>query len=816
LKPVNEIAVVVPCYNLGRTIDEAIDSVLGQTRPAAEVMIVDDGSTDILTKHALARINHPRIHVTTIEHSGVAAARNYGVGLSRAPYIVLLDADDVLALDYLEKTAARLDMDEGLSFVSCSVQAFEGANYIWKPPPCTALEALTHGTVHISSMFRRDLWNMVGGFDLDLPAYEDLDFWLRAICLGLRGEILEEPLLFYRARKDSRYHRGIQPEIYQAVMKAIIEKHKDVLHSQGTKALYAKESFLQQVHEYQRLLIQQRDMLKNDATALQREIETLQITLAQKENGNFKKAQLASREPQLATCWEQSVPGRYFDKFLMDRRWLVRGQIAIICDSPTALAGIESIRWDARIGSKREERFTFSDMDRLMMKSYDCIMLLAFVFPDNFKGMLEQTLKALNPGGSLLLAIPGLSYPRIMDTSDEQPFAEQNLCEMLGGVLPLDQFELIALGNLTTLTAALHNRSATSLNDSDFNSNDSRYPVLMAASAVKPEGGKHPRIHWPKRAWPTPTPKGAVILAYHRIASLKPDTHQLCMPADCFYEQMRYLKERCTVLTLEEVFWAIRDGGLPPRAVSITIDDGYLDAMTTAAEILKEYRIPGTFFVNTDRLDEKHEMWHDVIERILVSQTTLPPMLELTFSGRFYRLEVKTADQRLLALYELHGQFMSMPAADREKALAQLSHWAGVRFDPRDSHRVLLAEEVRALSQMAGCAIGSHSAHHLSLADQPVEVQRAELHQAKETLEALIDKPVISFSYPFGAYSQGLAEEVRMTPHLFGVTVQPELVTSTTDPMLLPRYEIKAWSGLEFSVFIERTFQSLARTDETN
>ena len=150
-----EIAVVIPCYDLGDTVEAAVDSVLAQTRAAAEIVVVDDGSTDVWTRQVLTRLERPRTRVVRIPHGGVAVARNHGVGLTRAPYLVLLDADDVLGERYLAPLAGRLDTDPGVAFVSCAVQAFEGGRYRWTPPATTVLETLTHGSVHVSSMFRR-------------------------------------------------------------------------------------------------------------------------------------------------------------------------------------------------------------------------------------------------------------------------------------------------------------------------------------------------------------------------------------------------------------------------------------------------------------------------------------------------------------------------------------------------------------------------------------------------------------------------------------------------------------------------------------
>ena len=278
-----DIAVVVPCYNLGRTVEEAVDSVLMQARPAAEIIVVDDGSSDIATRQVLLRMRRPRTRVVAIRHSGVSAARNHGVGLTRSPYLLLLDADDVLAPNYLEKAGACLDTREELSFVSCAVQAFEGASYIWTPPSLMIIDSLTHGTVHASTMFRRTLWDAVGGFDRELPGYEDMDLWLRALSMGFRGEILDEPLLFYRVREQSRYRQALEPEHYEAAMQAIVAKHQELLASHGLDVLRSKEHFLVQILGHQESLARERDTLRAEDAALTARIEAVRSALAGKD-----------------------------------------------------------------------------------------------------------------------------------------------------------------------------------------------------------------------------------------------------------------------------------------------------------------------------------------------------------------------------------------------------------------------------------------------------------------------------------------------------------------------------------------------------
>src|SRR5687768_5714519 len=122
------IAVVIPVFNIGRFLEDALRSVMRQSRTALEVIIVDDGSTDLYTRQILASFKYANTRVVRQTNLGVAAARNHGIRLTSAEYIVTLDADDRLASEYLAQTAARLDSDPELGFVSTGIQAFGEAS----------------------------------------------------------------------------------------------------------------------------------------------------------------------------------------------------------------------------------------------------------------------------------------------------------------------------------------------------------------------------------------------------------------------------------------------------------------------------------------------------------------------------------------------------------------------------------------------------------------------------------------------------------------------------------------------------------------
>src|SRR5690349_14034290 len=123
------IGAIITCHNLGRTLREALDSIERQTRPAAEIVVVDDGSKDLYTRRVLAEMALEGTHVRRIDGGSASAARNAGIQATESTYVVCLDGDDVLEPNYFELAAARLDADDSIDFVTCAMHAFGAANY---------------------------------------------------------------------------------------------------------------------------------------------------------------------------------------------------------------------------------------------------------------------------------------------------------------------------------------------------------------------------------------------------------------------------------------------------------------------------------------------------------------------------------------------------------------------------------------------------------------------------------------------------------------------------------------------------------------
>jgi glycosyltransferase involved in cell wall biosynthesis len=220
------VTVVIPCWNHGRYLDEAVGSVLAQTLDDFEIVVVDDGSTDPFTRELLADYVRPKTRVITQRNQGLAASRNNGIRETSGRYICCLDADDRIRPRYLERTVEILDRKPEVGIAATYAHGFGDREVVWECGPCRLPEMLFGNTVVCTSVFRREGWERAGGYREDLKMAEDWDFWLSLLQLGYVGEVVPEVLFEWRIREDSMWHSDSQdPELMGRINRAIWEAH---------------------------------------------------------------------------------------------------------------------------------------------------------------------------------------------------------------------------------------------------------------------------------------------------------------------------------------------------------------------------------------------------------------------------------------------------------------------------------------------------------------------------------------------------------------------------------------------------------------
>lgn len=201
------VSVIIPCYNYGRYLPEAVDSVLAQTFADFEIVIVDDGSTDDSRAVAeqLAAMHPERVRVIGQERSGQPAiARNRGISEARGEYILCLDADDKIAPTMLERCVALLDAEPAVAVAYTDRRDFDGVDQIVQAGEYDFDRLRFANHMSYCALFRRTVWETVGGYRTNVKGCEDWDFWVAAGARGFSGKRIPEPLFWYR-----RHDRGV-------------------------------------------------------------------------------------------------------------------------------------------------------------------------------------------------------------------------------------------------------------------------------------------------------------------------------------------------------------------------------------------------------------------------------------------------------------------------------------------------------------------------------------------------------------------------------------------------------------------------------
>lgn len=219
------VSIVIPCFNAGAFIEETIASVKSQTFKDFEVIVVDDGSDDHETIRLLDTYATTGVRLVRTANCGVAAARNTAITASSGRYILPLDADDLIAPDFLEKTVHILEQQPEIGIAGTGARLFGAVNEVKRLPEFSVKRLLSENLLFATSLFRKSDWQAVGGYCTEMRyGWEDWEFWIAMTKKGVAVARIPEPLLMYRIRSNSRDH---SMTLWQkvAMMLVIVVRH---------------------------------------------------------------------------------------------------------------------------------------------------------------------------------------------------------------------------------------------------------------------------------------------------------------------------------------------------------------------------------------------------------------------------------------------------------------------------------------------------------------------------------------------------------------------------------------------------------------
>ncbi|CAN7291326.1 glycosyltransferase [Rhizobium sp. LjRoot254] len=220
------VAVAIACYNHGRFLAEAIESVLAQTCPASEIIVVDDGSAD---ETEVVAKNYSTVTYVWQANQGLSSARNTGLRHARSDYILFLDADDLLFPNAIADSRACLEANPTAAFVSGGHQMIDAKGVELTRIPTrldrkgyAGLLAGNHIAMHATVLYRRRLLLDAGGFDESLRACEDYDVYLR---LSRQYPIAAYDSISTKYRRHESNMTG-NPAHMLRYAKAVLQKHR--------------------------------------------------------------------------------------------------------------------------------------------------------------------------------------------------------------------------------------------------------------------------------------------------------------------------------------------------------------------------------------------------------------------------------------------------------------------------------------------------------------------------------------------------------------------------------------------------------------
>ena len=244
------LSIIIACFNDGQFIKDSISSAECGLDPIYEVIIINDGSTDLLTCKVLEELDQSGYKVIHQSNQGVAAARNAGIKLAQGEYILPLDPDNYIRSDYIRKGVNILDKFPDVAVVYCDVERFaegvydldkipsynldyenisldNGFKAIQKVPDFNLSLLVNHNYIDACAVFRKSAGEKCGFYDTNTPfgCYSDWDLWLSIAKRGHRFYHIPEVFLIYRIRSNSLSISARSETRAKAVYKYFAKKH---------------------------------------------------------------------------------------------------------------------------------------------------------------------------------------------------------------------------------------------------------------------------------------------------------------------------------------------------------------------------------------------------------------------------------------------------------------------------------------------------------------------------------------------------------------------------------------------------------------
>lgn len=309
-------------------------------------------------------------------------------------------------------------------------------------------------------------------------------------------------------------------------------------------------------------------------------------------------------------------------------------------------------------------------------------------------------------------------------------------------------------------------------------------PVLSLASGF----GKHRKL---------------CVFIYHRVLQ-RPDFMTPGVPTtEDFSWQMELAARYFNVLPLSEALTRLQEGSLPPRAVSITFDDGYADNHVNALPVLLRFGLPATFFIASGYLNGGR-MWNDSI----IESVRLFPQEKLDLTDKKLDVyDLSSPELRAHAASRILQQIKHLPPVLRQQYTDEIAKKTATDL-PND---LMMTSEQLQKHHAAGMEIGGHTVSHPILANLDAEQVRQELKENKKVLNDLLGVEPRFFAYPNGKTGKDYLPEqvslIKEAGYQAAVTTEWGVCNQTSDVWQLPRFTPWDNTPLKFMLRMARIYQ---------
>lgn len=781
---------------------------LQRSRFIDEVVVVLPGSVDPRTAAWASAVAGARAwRSVRIDATTPGAAFNAGVTTATADCILVLEPGDTPSPRAGQSYAAVFDADDRAAVVAGAVRLRGiGVNEVVFPADVISVASFDPGHPGLRGLcWRRLAIVQAGGFDRHLPCCARYELWLRLQAAGLTTRASPEEVLEVSIDPGSALRAELSSLSYAPSVRDVLARHAATLAADLGAVMASREQRLRDLKSAEHAASRRRQ------SAISHRIDPNSAPPKMPVSGdpaNGERAMIQRATPR-SRDWGYERGGPldrlYIEQFLSTYADDIRG----------AVLEVQEADYTLRFGGGRVRRSDVLDLvesnaaatiiadlraaTNIPDETYDCLIITQTLHViEHMREAVAELHRILRPGGVLLATFPLVSricleYGPDGDFWRVTPAGARALIEPVFE----SEAEIVEYGNVGTSAAFLHGLSIAELERGLLAPTDPFNPMLIGVRAVK-----RPNV----TAGPAIRRSGshtAAVLLYHRVGGVEPDPHHINVDQEAFARQMAWLSESCTLLPLAELVAGATRGTLPPRALAVTFDDGYVDTLTNAAPILSALGIPATCFVVTAELGETHEFWWDRLAAALLGHD-VPGPLTVSLGGRRRNFAMTSAGERLFAHGVVYDALARTAPDQRESVLSELrNHSCQSRLGP--ACRRMSIEQLRQLAAL-GISLGAHTVTHPHLPDLPGDEQVTQIVESRRTLEHVVGTPVEALAYPFGSFDEvtiASAAEAGIT-HAF--TCEPRLLARADGPLRLPRLDLQAMTFDRFAASVERLF----------